>query len=285
MIKLISEKEEMQRTIKAHKAHGRGVAIVPTMGGLHDGHLSLVKQAALDCQIVIVTIYVNPTQFAVNEDLDSYPRTIEADLEKLVEQGLADIVYMPTTMYHADHATMIIPQGAAEGLEGAFRPHFFSAVATIVLKLFQHVPADKAFFGEKDYQQLAVIRQMVDDLDLPIEIKSVPTARDERGLALSSRNSYLSEEEMKIAPQLYQQMQLAAMRLQKGDAPSQVMTEAKEALLNAGFTSIDYFELRDEATLAPLSSLQNKARLLVALHLGQTRLIDNASVQELCIAQ
>ena len=285
MIKLISEKEEMQRIIKAHKTHDRNVAIVPTMGGLHDGHLSLIKQAALDCQIVIVTIYVNPTQFAANEDLDSYPRTIEADLEKLAEQGLADIVYMPTTMYRADHATMIMPDGAAKGLEGAFRPHFFSAVATIVLKLFQHVPADKAYFGEKDYQQLAVIRQMVEDLDLPIEIKSVPTARDERGLALSSRNSYLSEEEMKIAPQLYQQMQLAAMRLQKGDAPQQVMAEAKEALLNAGFTSIDYFELRDETTLAPLSSLQNKARFFVALHLGQTRLIDNASVQELCIAQ
>ena len=285
MIKLISEKEEMQRIIKAHKTYGRDIAIVPTMGGLHEGHLALIKQAALDCQIVIVTIYVNPTQFAAHEDLDSYPRTIETDLKKLAEQGLADIVYMPANMYSAHHATMIVPEGAAKGLEGVFRPHFFGAVATIVLKLFQHVPADKAYFGEKDYQQLAVVRQMVHDLDLPIEIKAVPTAREKSGLALSSRNSYLSEDEMKIAPQLYNQMRLAAMRLQKGDAPEKVIAEAKDALISEGFASIDYFELCDADTLVPLTILKKDARLFVALHLGKTRLIDNASIEELCSAQ
>ena len=285
MIKLISSKEEMQRYVKAHQAHGRKVAIVPTMGGLHEGHLSLISQAARDCEIVIVTIYVNPTQFAAHEDLDDYPRTLESDLENLKDQGLTKAVYLPSGMYRQEHATMITPQGAACDLEGHYRPHFFTGVATIVLKLFQHVPADRAYFGEKDFQQLAVIRQMVLDLDLPIDICAVPTARDEQGLALSSRNRYLSKEELKIAPSLYKQMKHCAMRLQEGEAVQQVLEDAHKQLLNAGFSSIDYFELRAGDSLAPLASLEKEARFFAALYLGQTRLIDNAAVSELCAAQ
>ena len=285
MIKLISTKEDMKRYVRAHQSHGRNIAIVPTMGGLHEGHLSLIKQAADECEIVIVTIYLNPTQFAAHEDLESYPRTIEADLETLVEQGRAHAVYMPATMYRDHHATMITPNGVADALEGAHRPHFFTGVATIVLKLFNHVPADTAYFGEKDFQQLAVIKQMVNDLDLPIEIKAVPTARNAEGLALSSRNSYLSDEEMRVAPQLYRQMQISAKRLCAGEDVAKVLEEAQKQLLQAGFTSIDYFELRDGQTLEPLFHLQEGARLFGALHLGKTRLIDNEAVTKLCDAQ
>ena len=285
MIKLISEKKEMQRYVTAHQAHNRTVAIVPTMGGLHDGHLSLIKHAAQDCTIIIVTIYVNPTQFAAHEDLDSYPRTLDSDLDKLAEQGLAHAVYIPSEMYREDHATMIKPEGPAERLEGVYRPHFFSAVATIVLKLFQHVPADKAYFGEKDYQQLAVIKQMVTDFDLPIDIHGVPTARDKHGLALSSRNLYLSEAQLRIAPNLFKQMCQAATLIKKGDDVATVLDDAKGQLLKVGFASIDYFELCDAKTLAPLSSPEEGARLFAALHLGQTRLIDNAALDDLCAAQ
>ena len=285
MIKLISTKTEMQRYVKAHQFHSRSVAIVPTMGGLHEGHLSLIKQAADECKIVIVTIYLNPTQFAAHEDLESYPRTIEADLEKLSAQGLTQAVYMPANMYGEHHATMVKPQGVASALEGEYRPHFFTGVATIVLKLFNHVPADVAFFGEKDYQQLAVIKQMVNDLDLAIKIKAVPTARDEDGLALSSRNSYLSKEERRIAPQLYKQMQICAKRLTAGEDVTKVLEGAQNQLLQDGFASIDYFDLRDAKTLAPLVVLQKEARLFAAAHLGKTRLIDNEEIEKLCIAQ
>lgn len=284
MIKLISTKEEMQRYVKAHQSHSRIVAVVPTMGGLHDGHLSLIKQAAADSEIVTVTIYLNPTQFAAHEDLENYPRMIEDDLDKLAKQGLAHAVYVPANMYHDNHATMVTPKGVASALEGVYRPHFFVGVATIVLKLFNHVPANRAYFGEKDFQQLAVIRQMVNDLDLPIEINAVPTARDKDGLALSSRNQYLSDVERQIAPQLYKQMQICAKRLAAGEEAIKILEEAQKQLLQAGFTSIDYFELRHGQTFES-SYQQEEARLFAALYLGKTRLIDNEAITKLCDAQ
>lgn len=288
MIKLISEKVEMQRFVKQHKTHDRTIAIVPTMGGLHDGHLALVAQAKAVADIVVVTIYVNPTQFAAGEDLERYPRTLDDDLLALQEQALADCVYMPSNMYRDGHATSIVPSGAALPLEGEYRPQFFTGVATIVLKLFHHIQADFALFGEKDFQQCAVIKQMVKDLDVPISIITCPTKRDYDGLALSSRNRYLTTEERRIAPKLYQIMQALAAELTAGKDVTDAIAHASENLVKAGFTKIDYISLCDPDTLEAVSSkgdVRPETRILVAAFLGQTRLIDNGSIEKLCSAQ
>jgi pantoate--beta-alanine ligase len=229
----------------------------------------------------VVSIYVNPSQFAENEDFDKYPRTLDDDVKKLEKTGQCHAVYAPSSMYDDQHSTMVVPAGAADGLESLTRPHFFTGVATIVLKLFQHVPAHIALFGEKDFQQLSVVRQMTQNLDLQIEIIGAATVRDTHGLALSSRNQYLSADQLSIAPQLYQQLCIIAQRITQGDAQERVIADAQHALLNAGFDEVDYLEICDAVTLKPAqNNRQGPIRILAAVRLGTTRLIDNIALDQ-----
>ena len=271
----------MQAEVARWRDAGLSVALVPTMGSLHEGHLSLVQQAALQADRVVVSIYVNPSQFAENEDFDKYPRTLDDDVKKLEKTGQCHAVYAPSSMYDDQHNTMVVPAGAADGLESLTRPHFFTGVATIVLKLFQHVPAHIALFGEKDFQQLSVVRQMTQNLDLQIEIIGAATVRDTHGLALSSRNHYLSAYQLSIAPQLYQQLCIIAQRITQGDAQERVIADAQHALLNAGFDEVDYLEICDAVTLKPAqNNRQGPIRILAAVRLGKTRLIDNIALDQ-----
>ena len=281
MINIIHTKSEMQAEVARWRDAGLSVALVPTMGSLHEGHLSLVQQAALQADRVVVSIYVNPSQFAENEDFDKYPRTLDDDVKKLEKTGQCHAVYAPSSMYDDQHTTMVVPAGAADGLESLTRPHFFTGVATIVLKLFQHVPAHIALFGEKDFQQLSVVRQMTHNLDLQIEIIGAATVRDTHGLALSSRNHYLSADQLSIAPQLYQQLCIIAQRITQGDAQERVIADAQHALLNAGFNEVDYLEICDAVTLKPAqNNRQGPIRILAAVRLGTTRLIDNIALDQ-----
>ncbi|MDT0575708.1 pantoate--beta-alanine ligase [Croceicoccus sp. F390] len=256
------------------------LALVPTMGALHDGHLALVRAARQQAQIVAVSIFVNPRQFGANEDLDAYPRTLAADAALLEAQGV-DVLWAPAVsmMYPHDYATNISVGGVSQGLCGADRPGHFDGVATVVLKLFNQVAPDLAFFGEKDWQQLGVIRRMARDLDLAKPhvdaIYGVPIVREPDGLALSSRNRYLSGDARVTAAALPQFMQEAVRAMAKGDACSEALARLRCRLLERGFDSIDYAELRDERSLLLLDRLQEHARLFVAARIGGTRLIDN----------
>ena len=262
------------------RRRGETTAMVPTMGALHEGHLSLVREGFRRADHVVVTIFVNPTQFAPHEDFQSYPRTEVRDLELLT--GLsADLVFAPNAaeMYPLGFATRIEPQGAALGLETEFRPHFFGGVATVVAKLLLAGLPDSAIFGEKDFQQLAVVRQMVRDLNIPTEIVGAPTMRETDGLALSSRNAYLSAEERTAAPILYTTMTDAARRIRAGEPAAAVLAEGAAAILRAGFDKVDYLTLRDAASLAAVDHVSREPlRLLVAAWIGRTRLIDNIAV-------
>lgn len=254
------------------RAAGETVALVPTMGALHAGHIGLVGAALTAADRVVVSIFVNPTQFAPHEDLARYPRDETGDLEKLAGAG-AHAVWIPpvSEIYPEGFATRIVPEGAALPLEGEFRPHHFSGVATVVCKLLAAATPHVALFGEKDFQQLAVIRQMVRDLSLPVVIQGVPTVREDDGLALSSRNAYLSEDERYIAPMLYK----AILEVARGRDPA----EAAEALITVGFAKVDYLEVRDAETLAPFNPDSGRpGRVLAAAWLGNTRLIDNVAV-------
>ena len=226
-MKILHNKAEMTATTIAWQAAGETVCLVPTMGSIHQGHLALIAAARKTANRVIVSIYVNPTQFGVGEDFDHYPRTLEADCAAITAAGGCDAIYAPANMYDDGHATSIVPAGVALAMEGQTRPHFFTGVATIVLKLFTHIPANFAIFGEKDYQQLAVIRQMVRDLDLNITILAQPTIRETDGLALSSRNLYLSAADRKLAPLLYAEMQETANQIAKGTPVDAALTSAK----------------------------------------------------------
>ncbi len=289
MIQSFHQIDEMIGAVTSWREASLRVALVPTMGGLHDGHLSLVEAALAHHDKVVVSIYVNPTQFAAHEDLDAYPRTMDQDVAALSAWGDKVHIFAPQTLYQPGHATMITPEGAALPLEGVHRPHFFSGVATVVFRLFQAVPADCAFFGEKDFQQLAVIRQMVHDFALPIAIESVATKRAPDGLALSSRNSYLSADERGLAPKLYEEMRRCALVARNGQAADEACNEAcdeaQRRLQAAGFGKIDYFAFHDPQSLLPVSVPTEQSRLMVALWLGKTRLIDNDSLANLCIAQ
>ena len=273
-----TDKTAMQNQINSWKADGLTTAIVPTMGNLHQGHLSLVRTAADHADKVIVSIYINPAQFAAHEDFDTYPRSHDADFFLLEKTGCCDGIYVPDTMYSDSHATMIMPEGAADGLEAEKRPHFFRGVTTIVLKLFNHVPADIAIFGEKDFQQLLVIKQMVADLDVPINIIASPTIRDVDGLALSSRNGYLSTEQRAIAPTLYASLQQVRHDIISGTPIEQAIEAGKQQILDGGFDSLDYLGFCNSADLQPLSHYSEQSVLLVAARLGTTRLIDNLSL-------
>lgn len=250
------------------------IGMVPTMGALHEGHLSLVREARRHAELIVVSIFVNPTQFAPNEDFDAYPRTLDTDLAKLA--GQADLVFTPNAreMYPEGYATTISVGGPSAGLETDFRPHFFSGVATIVAKLLIAASPDIAVFGEKDYQQLQVVRQMVRDLALPVEIIGAPTLREPDGLALSSRNAYLGPEERKIAGRLNLILKDAIVRARQGDLRT-AESWASQALKETGFASVDYVAIRDAENLAPVTDLKKPARILAAAKIGRTRLIDN----------
>ncbi|MGC6412842.1 MAG: pantoate--beta-alanine ligase [Candidatus Puniceispirillaceae bacterium] len=282
MMKLVRDKQDICRLIRTWQNEGQKVALVPTMGGIHDGHLALMRHAASMADKVVVSIYVNPTQFAAGEDFERYPRGLEADMTQIAALDKVHALFAPTSFYHRDHATSVVPAGAATGLEAEARPHFFGGVATVVLKLFMAMPADIAVFGEKDYQQLAVIRQMVRDLDIPIQIEGLATVRAENGLALSSRNQYLTPEHAQIAPLLYQRLKEAAADMQQGRPVSAVLEAATRKLHQDGFASVDYVTLVAPETLTPIDQLDGQlvgqARLLAAVWLGQTRLIDNIGV-------
>ena len=256
------------------------VALVPTMGALHAGHLSLVEIAKKRARRVVVSIFVNPTQFAPNEDFGAYPRTLEADVEKLASVG-ADVVFHPAPeeIYPEGFATAITLQGpAVAGLEDRFRPTHFQGVATVVTKLLLMALPDIAIFGEKDFQQLAVIRRLVTDLNIPVEIVGGATVREADGLALSSRNVYLSPEERATAPTLQAAMQRAAVRIRDGESFDAALTAARNKITAAGF-ELDYLELRNAASLATVKGrYRTGLRMLVAARLGRTRLIDNIEV-------
>ena len=251
------------------------------MGALHAGHLELVRLAKARCSRAVVSIFVNPAQFAPNEDFDRYPRDEAGDLAKLAGAG-CDLVWSPgrAEMYPEGFATRITPAGAAEGLESDFRPHFFGGVATVCCKLFTQVAPDIAVFGEKDYQQLAVVRQMVRDLDLPLEIAGLPTVREADGLAMSSRNAYLSPDQRRTAPTIHAVITAVAEAARRGAAIDKAVAEGKKALESAGFR-VDYLEVRDAGTLkAAEPGTQRPLRVLAAAWLGKTRLIDNVAIEE-----
>ncbi|MDV6333176.1 pantoate--beta-alanine ligase [Asticcacaulis sp. 201] len=260
---------DLRSAVAALRDGGRTVGFVPTMGALHDGHIALVRHAKSLCDTVVVSIFVNPLQFAPTEDLDRYPRDEAGDVARLQAVG-CDLVYLPTpdVLYPKGFVSRIEMTGPALGLETDFRPQFFSGVATVVSKLFNQVRPGVAVFGEKDFQQLAVVRAMVRDFDMGIDIVGMPTVREPDGLALSSRNAYLSAEERAIAPNLH--TALEAIRDGKT-----TIDEAKAGLVAAGFGQIDYIALRDADTLGEVTGDTRARRLLAALWLGKTRLIDN----------
>ena len=270
----------LRRSVELYRRAGDRIALVPTMGALHRGHMALVREARRRAKRVVVSIFVNPTQFAPHEDFASYPRTFATDVKVLREAGV-NLVWAPSVgaMYPDGFATRIAPEGAAKvGLEDRFRPHFFGGVATVVAKLFTQVAPDIALFGQKDYQQLRVITQMAKDLDLPLKVIGVPTVREPDGLALSSRNVYLSTAERAVAPILQRVLKECAARINGGEEIAKVLEVGRIEVDLAGF-ALDYLEARHALTLTPITSQKDgPVRLLVAARLGKTRLIDNIAL-------
>lgn len=272
---------DLRATITRWRAAGQSVALVPTMGALHNGHLALVREAKKHAQRVVVSIFVNPTQFGPNEDFSRYPRPIDADIATLTD-AVADVLWLPTIeeMYPHGFATSIRIEGITEMMDGIFRPGHFDGVATVVAKLLLQVTPDVALFGEKDYQQLCLIKRLASDLNINTSIIGVPTVREADGLAMSSRNQYLSAEEREIAAKIYATMVHIASQIRVGSADVKcALEEGVTILRTAGFKKIDYLELRTENDLATLEEYQPPARLLVAAWLGNTRLIDNIKVE------
>ncbi len=270
----------LRRALEGLRVRGASVALVPTMGALHDGHLTLVRLAKRRATRVIVSVFVNPAQFAPHEDFASYPRTWKSDVAKLAQEQV-DLIWHPdvTTMYPHGFASKILTEGpATAGLEDRFRPHFFGGVTTVVGKLFTQCRPDMALFGAKDFQQLRVVSRMASDLDLAVRVIGVPTVRERDGLAMSSRNVYLTPNQRAAAPTLYRALKDTAKRLRAGDAIDAAVASGAAMVTAAGF-ALDYFEARDADTLAPIGSPVPKAiRILVAARIGRTRLIDNVAV-------
>jgi pantoate--beta-alanine ligase len=270
---------DLRKETASWRARGFASAVVPTMGALHQGHLTLVREGLKHADRVVTTIFVNPKQFAANEDLGRYPRTEASDLAQLEEAG-AHLVFAPAPdeVYPPGFATSVVMAGPAKaGLEDKFRPHFFDGVATVVAKLFTQSGADFAMFGEKDFQQLLVVKRMARDLDLPIEVIGVPTVREANGLALSSRNAYLSKAEHHQAASLFRILNQAAVKIRAGQKPSRATAAARRALTTRRFR-VDYVAARNAETLALPRTVDEPMRLLAAVWLGGTRLIDNIAV-------
>lgn len=278
--KILRTVTSLRRALEPYRRARQAIALVPTMGALHEGHLKLVREARKRARRVVVSIFVNPTQFAPTEDFGSYPRTFATDVKALAALKV-DAVWAPTAaeMYPEGFATRVAPEGAAlAGLEDRFRPHFFGGVATVVTKLFTQVRPDFALFGQKDYQQLRVVTQMASDLNLGVKVIGIPTVREKDGLALSSRNVYLSESERAVATVLSRVLKASAARIKRGEPIEMVMEEGGNEIAHAGF-KLDYLEARHALTLKPVSSVKDgPIRLLVAAKIGKTRLIDNLGV-------
>jgi len=276
-LRVIATAAQMQAEALALRRAGRRLGLVPTMGALHEGHLSLVRSARERSDVVVATIFVNPTQFGPHEDFANYPRTLEADLQALSAAG-CDLVFVPeqNEIYPPGSSTLVEPPAVGQPLEGAFRPGHFRGVATIVLKLFHLIPADAALFGQKDYQQCCVIRHMVRDLNVPIEIVVCPTVREPDGLAMSSRNRYLSPAERKQALALSQALTEAERLMAEGNRDAAQISRAMQAVLaQAGIERIDYATIVDSETLSGLTTIAGPAVALIACYVGNTRLIDN----------
>ena len=276
---IIRSKAALQQMTRGWRRAGEVIGVVPTMGALHQGHLSLVRAAKAGADRVIVTIFVNPKQFNDPKDLENYPRTEEEDARKLIPFEV-DAIYCPDPdqIYPDGFVTTVSVGGVADELEGAFRPGHFDGVATVVTKLFTQTMADRAWFGEKDYQQLQVVTRLSADLDLGTEVVGCPTIREEDGLALSSRNLLLSDRARIKAPALNAAMERAAARIGAGEPVAQVLAEASAEVERAGFNAVEYMELRDSETLKPVEVLNRPARLLAAAQLAGVRLIDNIAV-------
>jgi len=271
---------QLRASLATARKAGKRIGLVPTMGALHAGHLSLVRETQNHAETVVVSIFVNPTQFAPHEDFDRYPRTLEADAAKLTAAGGTDLIFAPSVgeMYPEGFATKLVVGGPALGLETDFRPDFFAGVATVVAKLLLAAAPDAAIFGEKDYQQLLVVRRLAADLGLATNIMGAPIIREPDGLAMSSRNAYLSPGEREIAGRMHLVLKRIVARLHD-DLPIAAAEElGKKDLLKAGFASVDYVAVRDAESLEPLASLSRPARILAAAKVGNTRLIDNMAV-------
>ena len=278
--RIFHEPAELRAEIRQAQTSGKRVGLVPTMGALHQGHLSLVAESQKSCDLTVVTIFVNPTQFAPGEDFSKYPRTLDADLELLSEFDPVWVLVPPVdAMYPPGSTTEVKAPAIALPLEGAFRPIHFDGVATIVLKLFQVAPADAAFFGQKDYQQVRVIEEMVRDLLVPIEIVRCPIIREADGLAMSSRNRYLSPGEREIALNISRSLHETVGQIEKGATSAQVLRDRiDQALRGAGISEIDYVSIACPRTLKSVETIEGDVVILVAAKVGNTRLIDNVLV-------
>jgi pantoate--beta-alanine ligase len=278
MPNLVTSRDQLRQAIAAARRAGKSIGLAPTMGALHEGHLSLIDASRRECGFTVATIFVNPTQFGPNEDFQKYPRTLEADLEKLGARG-TDLVFAPESvseLYQPGHATHVEMQGVALPLEGERRPGHFRGVATIVLKLFNLVQPDVAFFGRKDYQQSLVIRRMVADLDVPITIRVCPTVREADGLAMSSRNAYLSPTDRGRALVISRSLRRAAELVAAGERDAAIVLAQMQAIYaTAPEVRIDYAVLVDPDTLAPVERIGGPTLAAIAAFVGSTRLIDN----------
>ncbi|MFN4905738.1 MAG: pantoate--beta-alanine ligase [Planctomycetota bacterium] len=278
-MRVIASSAETYAFVDRMRTDGKRIGLIPTMGALHEGHLSLVRLAKKNCDVAIATIFVNPTQFGPNEDFQKYPRTLEQDLDALRNCG-CDLVFTPTNdqMYPAGHSTYVEPPNVASNWEGKIRPGHFRGVTTIVLKLFQIIPAHVGYFGRKDYQQVAVIRAMVRDLNVPIVIEACETIREPDGLAMSSRNRYLSAEDRRRALGLSRALGSAQRLIENGcTSGSQIEQCMRDALLAAPVDSIDYAAIVHPETLEPVESILSPVVGMIAARVGTTRLIDNAT--------
>lgn len=279
-VPVASTRAELRSAVDAWRGQGLKVALVPTMGALHAGHLALARAARSTADRTVVSIFVNPAQFAPHEDFARYPRNLEQDRLSLAGAGTADLIYASglSEIYPEGFATRVVVDGPARGLETDFRPHFFSGVATVVAKLFLQCRPDFAMFGEKDYQQLLVVRRLSLDLDIGVDVIGVPTVREDDGLALSSRNAYLNPPQRVVAAALNRALDAVASRVKTGMSIPQAEAEGAAELITAGFERVDYIAVRDAQNLAPLRQLSAPARVLAAARIGSVRLIDNKAV-------
>ncbi len=279
-MQIVHTKQEVRDAVSAARAEGQVIGLVPTMGALHEGHLALVRIAVDHCDFVVVSIFVNPTQFGPGEDLDSYPRDLEGDAAKVERLG-ARLVFVPSSseMYAEDACTTVSVKSLTEGLCGAHRPGHFDGVTTVVCKLFNITQPDRAYFGRKDYQQLVVIRRMVRDLDIPVDVIGVPTVREEDGLALSSRNQYLSERERAVAPELHRALVRGADEGRQGATGAEVERIVAAEIGKEPLFDLQYVRAVDPDTLLPLGDRSGRMVIAVAAFLGDTRLIDNIAVE------